>query len=100
MEGVPTYTADGRRFCSYSLEAIERLLRLSKLVVQRNRKGAIVVAYFRQQDGVTPLRKSPHVGTPYSFYERVGQAQLWQHKRLVSPSELTRVDVTLGEKQA
>jgi hypothetical protein len=75
MKEVPTYTADGRRFCSYSLEAIERLLRSNKIIVQRNRKDAIVVAYFRQPDGVAPVRKSPHLGTSYSFYKRVGQLQ-------------------------
>jgi hypothetical protein len=30
----------------------------------------------------------------------LGQAQLWQHKQLVSPSELTRVDASLSERQA
>lgn len=99
MAAVQAYTADGRRFCSYSLETIERLLRLKKLLVQRNRKGAIVAAYFRQPDGASPVRKSPHLGSTYSFYKRVGQTHVWQHKRLISPSELTRVDGTLSEKQ-
>jgi hypothetical protein len=100
MAGVPTYTADGRRFCSYSLEAIERLLRLSKIVVQRNRRNAIVAAYFRHPDGANPVSKSPHLGMHYSSRKRVGQARLWQHEPLISPSELIGVEGTPSREEA
>jgi hypothetical protein len=50
----------------------------------------IVAAYLRHPDGGTPISIRPHLGTAYSFYERIGQVQLWQHRRTIS-AELTPV---------
>ena len=68
---IPTYSADGSRRRRYSLEAIERLLSLHLVVVQRNRKGAIAVAMFRPLSGANPIRPTAHTGTKYSFHERL-----------------------------
>ena len=68
---IPTYSADGQRRRGYSPEAIERLLSLHLVVVQRNRKGAIAVAMFRPTSGANPIQPTAHMGTKYSFLERL-----------------------------
>ena len=93
---IPTFTADGRRFCNYTVDTVEELLRSNRIVVQRNRRGAVLAGVFRQPDGGTPVLKLPHTGTASSIWKRVGSVRLWQHKRIstkalgvVAPSATT-----------
>lgn len=68
---IPTLSSDGQRRRRYSLEAIERLLSMDLVTVQRNRKGRIAFAAFRSSLGASPIRPTAHIGTKYSFYERL-----------------------------
>ena len=80
---VPTYAADGRRLRSYTLEAIERLLQLDLIAVQRNRAGRIVTAHFRDGGGANPIRNSAHMGQNYSFEEMLPSGNsAWKHSDL------------------
>lgn len=87
---VPTYGSDGRKLRSYSIEAIERLLSLSAIVVRRNRNGKIVCAHFRPQDGANPLLATCNMGQRYSHREHVGDAgaRVWAHKRLIQRQDI------------
>lgn len=82
---IPTYASDGRRLRRYTLAAIERLEKLDLVAVQRNRKGKIVCAHFRPQDGANPLSTSIPSGTRYSFEEALPNGlSAWRHRSLVS----------------
>lgn len=85
---IPTYAADGRRLRAYSLEAIEHLLSLSKVVVRRNAHGRIKVAQFRGLAGANPLRSTAHAGTKYSFLVQNISTRSWQHKDLISSRDV------------
>jgi len=80
---IPTYASDGRRLRRYTLEAIERLEQLDLVAVQRNRKGRIVCAHFRPQDGANPISNAAHTGTRYSFEESLPSGcAAWTHRAL------------------
>lgn len=85
---IPTFASDGRRLRAYSLEAIERLLSLSLVVVRRNRHGRIVCAHFRPQDGSNPLRATANMGQRYYFLEHVGDRRVYAHTPLVPPQDV------------
>lgn len=93
---VPTYAADGRRLRSYTLEAIERLVKLDLVAVQRNRHGRIVLANFRPVDGANPIRTTAHLGTKYSFNEHLPSGlTAWKHRALLRDERA--LAATLGE---
>lgn len=79
---IPTYAYDGRRLRNYSAEAIERLLSLGLVAVERKR-NRIVSAHFRSVAGANPLKQTAHLGQTYSVLTRVGDARLWQHTPLL-----------------
>lgn len=80
---VPTYSSDGSRLRRYTLAAIERLEQLNLVAIQRNRKGKIVCAHFRNAEGANPIRTTAHVGSKYSYREKVGDGLFaWSLKGL------------------
>lgn len=81
---VPTYAVDGRRLRSYTLEAIERLLQMDLVAVQRNRAGRIVTAHFRDGEGANPIRATAHLGTKYSFNQHLPSGRTaWKYRALM-----------------
>jgi hypothetical protein len=92
---IPTFAADGRRLRNYSPEAIERLLIRGMIVVRRNKRGRIICAQFREDNGANPLRQTAHMGSNYSFEEHCGDAYVWQHKPLMKPQTAARL---MGEE--
>ena len=76
------FSADGRPLRSYSRERLEFLAAHDRVVLIRNRKGRITSAHFREA-GSSPIQAHAHMGQRYSFEQRVGDARLWQHKRLL-----------------
>jgi hypothetical protein len=92
---IPTFAADGRRLRNSSPEAVERLLAREQIVVRRNRRGRIICAQFREDNGANPLRKTAHMGTHYSFEEHVNDCYVWRHKPLPQPQTAARM---MGEE--
>jgi hypothetical protein len=88
---IPTWRADGSRFRDFSLEAIEHLERLSKVVVKRSRRGKVLAAHFRPTDGSNPLRATATLGQRYHVLEHAGNYRLWQHRRLIPSQDLEQL---------
>jgi hypothetical protein len=91
---IPTFASDGRRLRAYSLQAIERLLSLSLVVVRHNRRGQIVCAHFRPQDGSNPLRATANMGQRYYYLEHVGDRRVYAHTPLISRQDLEELKDT------
>ena len=92
---IPTFRADGRRVRDYSLEAIERLLGLSLIVVKRSRKGRITCAQFKSDAGANPLVKSAHMGQQYSYEHHLPSGHCaWSHRDLIQRQD---VEALFGE---
>ncbi len=93
---IPTYATDGTRLHGYrmrdyALSAIERLLKLSKVVVRRNRQGRIVSAQFRPECGANPLCATALAGTRYSYLEQIYEHRVWSHRRLLPRQDLEKL---------
>lgn len=93
---IPTFTAEGTRWRDSSQEAIERWLASGRVIVKRSRNGRIVCAQFRYvPNGASPVRKTPPRGQRYSRIRNLGEARLWQHKRLVQRRDLEEREADL-----
>lgn len=89
---VPTFAADGRRLRNYTPEAIEHLLSLSLVAVERGRKDRIKCAFFRPTSGASPVRPKAHMGTKYSSNELLPSGHhSWKHRRLLQSQHLEEI---------
>ena len=71
------------------------------MIVKRNRRGQVVCAQFRYGREPSPIRKSAHRGQRYSVIRTLGDARLWQHRRLVQAQDLERaLGLAIDEEDA
>ena len=85
---VPTYAANGRRLFDHTVAAIERLLVLSRVVVKKSRKGKILAATYRPLSGASPIAKTAHRGTRYSYWAHINEVHVWTHRRMIQAQDL------------
>lgn len=89
---IPSFTPDGLRYRSYSPEACERLVGLSRATAKRNRRGEIRAIHFRDCDGGSAQRACATMGQRYSSEVQIGEVRLWQHNELeTGPQDFARV---------
>jgi hypothetical protein len=95
MDDIPTYSASGQRLRNRTLDNIEHLLALSKVVVRRSRRGKITVAQFRPLSGANPLGHAL-TGTQYSFHGVGDERLLWRHRDLAGVTVMDFLEVPLS----
>jgi hypothetical protein len=88
---VPVYGANGKRLRNRSMASVETLLEQGKIMLTYTKRGAIKAAQFLDGGGANPIRTTAHLGTQYSFHNRIRQdAPLfaWEHRPLVQPQDI------------
>jgi hypothetical protein len=59
-----------------------RLSQAGMAVLERNKKGYVVAAHLRGENGRNPIQQAPAKGDKYSFQQRVGGGMVWDLKHL------------------
>ena len=80
---VPTFASNGKRLRNHSVAHVEQLGERGVVQLSRNAKGRIKACQFLTAIGANPLQKTAHAGTIYSFFNRCGDVQVWEHKQMV-----------------
>ncbi len=85
---VPTFAANGKRLRNHSAAHVEQLEQRGVVQLSRTAKGRIKACQFLTGLGANPVQKTANTGTVYSFYNRVGDAQLWEHRQMVQRQDV------------
>ena len=85
---VPTFAANGKRLRNHSSAHVEQLELRGVAQLSRTPKGRIKACQFLTSLGANPVQKTASTGTVYSFYNRVGDAQLWEHRQMVQRQDV------------
>lgn len=94
------FASDGRRLRDYSLRAVELLLAISRVVVERNKRGEILCATFRPLSGANPLSKSAHMGQRYSYAQPLADGHYaWRHRELIGERDIEALFGELTEHE-
>jgi hypothetical protein len=97
MKKIRTYSAEGRRYRDYSLDALLKLARMRKVYFSFGRRGQLLCANFLPHDA-SKLLRTAHMGQHYCFPEKLGGAgNCWSFSPFLNPHNLPGVEARTAE---